>query len=202
MNCPDCNGESKVIKTIIGVGVRQRYRNCQSCGTRWVSEERNLKVRWGSSVARNQPATDSQPPPTTGNHPPTVANGWGVGGDLSSGSDPYPDPISRSGSYSDRDPDPRARFKYPDSFEAVWAGTGGKGGKKAAFTAWKKAGSPPWGELAATWGAYMLSERVARGYLKDLSGWFNAGYHQQTWVPYEPKLRAVAGWRSSTGDDM
>lgn len=152
MNCPDCKGESKVVKTIIGVDVRQRYRRCQSCGTCWVSEERNLRLRWGSvagnqpATTGNSPATSPQPPPTTGNQPPTVGNGGGVGGGLPSDLDLFQDsadPISRSGSYSDRDPDlTRAKKQRTDDFSpdflAFWSVYPRKVAKPLAWRSWTK----------------------------------------------------------------
>lgn len=116
--------------------------------------------------------------------------------------------VEQSDSYANADkipdmPKPRkSRHTYPENFEAVWVATGQRGGKSAALAAWKAAGCPEWGDLAAVWGSYMLSARVANGYVKDLSGWFNGGYHTKDWS-LEPARGAVAaggGWRSSTGD--
>jgi hypothetical protein len=122
MNCPDCNGDSHVTKTVVGIGVKQRFRVCQSCGTRWVTEETYMRfadgriATWGvrspREVTGNRPATHGPParnPPATG----AGGVGGGLSGDLDpilsgsgSGLDLPSDPLSRSGSGSDHDRDP------------------------------------------------------------------------------------------------
>lgn len=90
--------------------------------------------------------------------------------------------------------------KYPDEFESIWEGTGKRGGKEPALRAWRKVGKPTWLALEPVWLAYMLSEHPARGFIKDLSGWLNQGYHRQTWEPATARMlpvRAAPGLGSS-----
>lgn len=73
--------------------------------------------------------------------------------------------------------------ELPAEFLAVWAGTGKRGAREAAFKAWKRRARPTWAVLAPTWAAYMLSDRPAAGFVRDLSSWLNQGCHLQEWQP-------------------
>ena len=165
MNCPDCNGDSRVTKTVVGVGFKQRFRECLSCGVRWVSQETHMRLTdgrvatWGTRSPRqatgNRPATHGQP---TGNLPATGAGGVGGGlpSDLDLDLEIGSDPQSRSGSDPDRDPDPEAAIlrlvpqetqsKRPRSdspplsedFLAFWGIYPRKVAKPRAWAAWKR----------------------------------------------------------------
>jgi len=81
--------------------------------------------------------------------------------------------------------------RYTEVFEAIWAVTGRRGGKDAAHRAWVKVGRPPLDLVAASWSAYMLSDRPAAGFVKDLSTWFNGKCHNQEWLPARPRNGAA-----------
>lgn len=92
--------------------------------------------------------------------------------------------------------------KYPAEFEAVWEGVGRRGDKEPALRAWRKRGKPTWAQIGPVWAAYMLSDSPSRGYVKDLSTWFNKGCHTQEWAParispgsaYEQTMNSFRGF--------
>lgn len=66
----------------------------------------------------------------------------------------------------------------------MWEYTGRRGTKGPAHTAWVKVGRPGLDAIRPRWDAYLLSERPARGFVKDLSSWLNQGGHTQDWPPF------------------
>lgn len=185
--CPECGSRMHIKATNHGGEITFRIAECD-CGERWELEERRVR-RLKPAGSRVQPCTAVQshaPPPAAAN-PPAPAGGFG--GDLSG----VPTLIQDSGPSSQATPDQtRARSnrdaEYPTAFLAVWAGTGKRGSKFNAHKAWKAQGSPSWGDVEPVWRAYMLSQRPADGYVKDLSSWLNGRCHKQEWLPAAPKI--------------
>lgn len=77
--------------------------------------------------------------------------------------------------------------KYPRAFEEVWERTGRVGNKFKGWEAWKKAKSPPWAALQASWASYLRSADPVRGYVQHLSTWLNKKGWAQDWPPAGPK---------------
>jgi len=201
VNCPDCNGDSRVTKTVVGVDVKQRFRECVSCGTRWVSQETHMRLNdgriatWGVRSPReatgNRPATHGQP---AANLPATGAGG--VGGGVSSGllfPDPiHPDPISRSGSDTDRDPDPSARKshkKHPtDGFEEWYSLYPRKVARDDAEKAWRQKVTDE------------NREAVMVGLTKQIAHWLAVKSVDKTRVPFPASWLRARRWEDDEDD--
>jgi len=134
-----------------------------------VATKQTILARGGPVLARNQPSL--------------AANGHGgVGGGLSSGSDPEP-----SGSLSASDPEvidgsDRARVSagYSATFEAFWEITWRTGAKGAAAKAWTQSGKPTAEQAAPAVKAYVAEKRRTGGTLAHVSSWLRAGGATQT----------------------
>jgi hypothetical protein len=148
-NCPECGSRMTIKDTNHGGGLTFRIAECD-CGERWELEERRAR--------RLRPCTAVR----SGDPPPTVATpseqSGGVGGGVSSGSDP----VRNSGPIStlpDQD-QTRARRKrkatrdiYPAEFEAEWDMTTKAGSKGLACQVWEDEGRPQFGVSWKRWEA-------------------------------------------------
>jgi hypothetical protein len=88
---------------------------------------------------------------------------------------------------------PKARNAYTEDFELAWEGYGRQGGKRPAFVAWEKAlanGATVETILTGIM-SYLESERVQRGYKKDMSTFLNEEGWESDWTPAKPKQSKV-----------
>lgn len=145
MNCPACGTfPTQVIRSIPGEIVRRRHQ-CR-CGARWSSLQ---KIEKGSLVigTSETPSNSALDPPVIAPSTPTNS-GWGVGGDLPSGSG------SSSGSRSDLPSEP---ISNPERARVDGKRWNAERWKKLFGYAWSEAYNTP----ALPWGGPAESKAVA-----------------------------------------
>jgi hypothetical protein len=210
--CPACGSEETKVDRTADVGrIVTRSRSCE-CGARWATHERidqdSVSVRSATGVRRCPPVaarSRGQPPVSAGS---PLGGPGGFGGDLFS--DPSGLGITNGSNHGDlvRDPEIRSATvapglvlvpversmgkkqpsrigqpDYPMAFLEVWEATGKRGTKSDGLKAWIKIGRPSWESISTIWAAYMRSDNPSRGYVKELSTWFNKSCHTQEWLP-------------------
>lgn len=117
MNCPNCDSETTVAKSVRFDDSVIRQRKCQGCGFSGRTDE-----TWARSISGQDKRRPGQrPPPIARNQPPAATNSrGGVGGGLPSGLGSVSSGSDRSGSLSnpdgdsDQDPD-RAQVGLPEA---------------------------------------------------------------------------------------
>lgn len=208
MKCPDCQRDSRVVKTVTMGFITYRERSCE-CGTKFHTRETLANA--GNIDPTLTTGNGGQPPPTVPNNgqpPLTTHNRRGtIGGSspssslslISSASDPNSNGVVLSNPDQTRARKNKrgANHEYPAAFEVEWDQTAKGGSKDKACYAWERLGRPKFGESWQRWTRCPLWNQEWYNY-PNVSSWLNDGRYKQD--PSETIVKSTARIAPSKAD--